>query len=435
MKRLEYLAYALKMECYKRKAWVVSAFSITQDSLDLFNRDPYPGKLLRSPTMIQFQSSRDLEVIENIPVDQPLFAFKERVIVTPEMCPNVREPVETCIGNIIVNLACIVNAFGTKLPFVTGVISIPKIEDIVAARLKDTPPPDKARDPQSFYVDEYIRFVDSLTYITAFAHLTNQCATRKTITSAPGFSEFKKNLIETKYQGKLSDPIELAKLQAELRAFDEEYIKDDPTNGAFLSGKIKDTGRTKMHLILGADAGFGAASTVSPVTNSLDEGWSVEPKQFAAMMNGSRAGSFARGAETVKGGVTAKALLRAAGNVKVVDTDCGSRMWLPRTHDEKDIEKLIGRYIFVNKEMVLIKTLDEAKKWVGTIVMTRSPLYCRLEGDNFCKYCAGENLALNPRSVPTALTDMSAVVLASSMAAMHGKALKTTKLNIRQVFS
>ena len=71
---------------------------------------------------------------------------------------------------------------------------------------------------------------------------------------------------------------------------------------------------------MGAEGGnFTDKVTITPVINSLQEGWPTDPVEFTAMMNGLRYASFSRGSETVKGGVSAKYLLRAGNNFKIVD--------------------------------------------------------------------------------------------------------------------
>jgi hypothetical protein len=437
MNRHEYLQRALKAKCYERMAWMVSAFAVTQATSNGYLQDPYPYRLVPGPALMQFvdPAAQALGVIEDAVPGEPLFKFNERLTVTSDLCPNVLEPVETSIGNLIVNLAVIVNAFGAKMPFVTGRIKIPALESWIAERLQDNPEPGANRDPRGIYVDEYIRFVDSLTYLTGMSQLCAVCQTEKTMTSAPGFKAFKQTLLNTKYKDKLHDPVELANFEKELQAFDTAYIQDAENYGKFLSGKILNVGRKKMVLSLGADQGFTNSPEVTPVLNSLEEGWPTDPKQFTAMMNGSRSGSFSRGAETVKGGVTAKNLLRACGNVKIVGEDCGTTLGFLRTYTKGDIHKLVGRRVMADSGEVLVETLEDAKKYIGSLIMTRSPQYCRYKDDGACKYCAGENLAQNPLGFSSAATEMSSEVLGAAMKAMHGKELKTTYLDMNRILS
>jgi hypothetical protein len=153
------------------------------------------------------------------------------------------------------------------------------------------------------------------------------------------------------------------------------------------------------------------------------------------MMNTSRAGSFSRGAETVKGGVSAKVLLRAAGNMKIVDEDCGTDLGLHRVMDTTNYHQLVGREVRLKNEWVVVKNLEEAEHLMGDLIIVRSPMYCKLDGDNLCSHCAGQRLAENKEGLSTALTEISSTIMTALLKAMHGKVLSTAKLDYKKAFS
>lgn len=437
MKKLDYLKLALKAKCYGYRSWVISAFAVTQDSVNNVSHDPYPYRLYRNPIGVEFldpTTNKRIKIDDSVP-NEPLFKFLDPIIVTNDMCENVTNDIDTYIGNLLFNLICITSSFGKKYPFVTGVVSIKKIEDVIAERLQDTPDKNQIREDRYIYVDEYVKFVDSLTYLQEFSSLCTIAATKKNISTAPGFNEYRDNLINTKYKGKLNNPVELANLESDCKKYDEEFLKDDPSNGKFMSGRVKDVARKKLHLLMGSSIGFEETVEVTPILTSLEEGWQTDPKSFTAMMNGLRFASFSRGSETVRGGVSAKTILRACSTAKIIDTDCNSTMGIQRLYIKSDYHKLVGRYIINNNVTILIENIEQAKDYIDKKVIVRSPCYCKLSEYQYCAICVGKNLAINPKGIAIALNDVSAVILATSMKAIHGKSLKTNKIDLNRCFS
>lgn len=434
MKRIDYLKLALQLKLYAKKAWLITAFSVTKAS----STENYPGKLIPQPWGYTFVTEDgSIESIDDAAVDTtsvPLFNFKDPITIDNTWASNVTTPIVTTVGNVLFNAICIVESFGSKHSFTIGRVSISKLEDAIAKLLKDTPSVDKERSTSYYYVDEYIRFVDSLQFISTLTQIATVSATRKTITAPTGLQEFKAGLIK-KYDDTLNDPVVLARYEAELLAFDDAYMQGDPANNTFVAGKIKHTARKKMFLSMGAELQFSNSQTVVPITNSLKEGWPTDKKRFTAAMNGLRVGSFSRGAETVKGGVSAKYLLRAANNFKITDTDCGSKLGVTRLYTKDNVAQLEGRYLILGPKLQFVETVEQANGYIGSTLTIRSPMYCKLKGDNICKICAGNRLAQYPNGLTIPLTEISAIILAASLKLMHVSSTTTAKLRLAQSLS
>lgn len=432
MKKLDYLKHAILKKLYYRRAWIITLVSVTKSNIKDEN---YDGQLFPEPWGYDFETHEAKRVkIEDSRPNEPLFNFSDRIRIDSTWCPNVKEPIETSIGTLLFNLICIVESFGTKLPFILGKVSVSKIEDMIAPRLLDSPQTEEQRSKTDFHVDEYIKFVDSLQFIKTLSLLCTVSATPKAILPPTGIKEFKKQLNE-KYKGKLNDPVELTKYEKELSEFDHNFVKDDPGYGTFLKGKVMDTARKKMYLNIGSEMGFGNNLKVEPVLSSLNDGWPTDSKSYTNMMNGSRAGSYSRGAETVKGGVSAKYLLRAANNFHIQDTDCGSTLGFRRIFNESNIDQLVGRYVIENNKLVHIQNNTIAANYLNKPVILRSPMRCKLDGDNICRICAGDNLNKYPTGVTIPLTEISSIILTASLKLMHTNALKTARMDIQKVFS
>lgn len=431
MIKSNYLRLACELGLFGKKAWMITAFSIVKNAVGL----DYPGKLIPQPWGYSFINQEGiLEKIEDAVAGQPLYTFADRVDIDPSWVPNVTEPLNVPMGNLLFNKIAILSSYGAKFPFPRGVIAVKKIEAMVAPKLQSTPDDESKRSESFYYVDEMEKFNDALQYMNGFSQLACYAITRKGITPPTGVEKFKAGLL-VKYGDTLTDPVQLSKFEGELLAFDDAYMKGDPADGKFVSGKIKHTARKKLFLTLGADKNFTDSQKVTPVINSLEEGWPTDPTQFTAAMNGLRVGSYSRGAETVKGGVSAKYLLRAANNFRIVATDCHSTLGIRRFYDQGNVHTLIGRYVLDGKALTLVENKDDAANYLNKRVSVRSPMYCKLEGDTICAICAGKKLGQYPTGLTIPLTEISGIILATSLKAMHSNTVSTAKLQIAKAFS
>lgn len=436
MKKLDYLKLALNNDLPFINAWVISAFAITK----IRPTSPegggwYFGEIIRTEFGYSFVNEQAvLETIDGVNKDEPLFTFKERLDVDETWAPNIKGKVNTSIGNLIFNKIVILSSFGPKFEYTLGKVNIPKLENIIAAKLKDTPRGDEERSNSFYYVDEYVRFRDALQNLSQFSQLCTYAATIKNVRPPDGIKEFKTNL-NIKYEGKLKNPIELAKYEKELRNFDDEFLKDDPSGDTFLDGKIRNVSRKKMFLSIGAETGFEDEIKLVPVTNSLSEGWPTDSEQYVAMMNSIRSGSFSRGVETVKGGVSAKLLLRSANDYKILENDCGTKLGIRRTYTEKNIHKLVGRKVFIDNNTTRIDSIETARKYLNTPLVVRSPMYCKSPGQTICEQCSSDALSQYKTGVTIPLTEISAIILATSMKKMHSAELQVTELKLSEVLT
>jgi hypothetical protein len=434
MNKLQYLKFAINNNLYKKKTWMISAFAIIKENINNKENIFLGSLVLESWGYSFYNEKQELVKIEDSIPNEPLFKFLDPITIDNTWIENADKSINTFIGNLLVNKILVTNCFGNKIKFIEGKISIKDIEEKIAKSLIDNPKnKDEKRLANFFYVDEYVKFIDNIQYLSTFTQLATYSATKKNILPPTGIKEFKKELLE-KYKDKLNNPVELSNFEQELKNFDSNYLEGDPSNNIFVSGKVKNVARKKMFLTIGSEQGFDEDLKSEPIINSLDEGWPTDPVKFTELMNGLRIGSFSRGAETVKGGVSAKVLLRAITNFNIQDTDCGSKLGIRRKYTKENINKLVGRYI-IDKEVIFIDNEDLASKFIDKNIIIRSPMYCKLEGENICKICSGNNLFQFKEGLAIPVTEISSIILTTSLRKMHGTILSTAKLDIEEIFS
>ena len=435
MKKLDYLKYAIQQKLYSKKAWMISLFSVFQEGESSWKEDPYKGRLVNQPWGLSFvNESGELEKIDDSKQMTPLFTPADRLMVDNSWASNCKESVETSVGTLLFNHICLITCFGNKLDYMVGRISVAQVEAEIVPRLKSNPKPGEARNDVDIYVDEYIALGRSFEYLKGMLQLCAYAATPKGLVAPTGIKEFKAQL-NRKYEGKLTDPVQMAAYEAELKKFDDEFMKDDPTYGKFTSGKVANISRKKLFLTVGSETGFKETAEIIPVTNSLQEGWPTDPVEYTSMMNGIRTGSYARGAETVNGGVAMKYMLRAANNFKIKSEDCGSKLGIRRLYTKANASSLVGRTLIDAGKQILVENENQLGNYLGKVLTVRSPMYCKMEGDTLCKVCTGEKLGRYETGLTIPLTEISSILLAASMAKMHTSGLSSAEMDLSEILS
>lgn len=430
MKKNDFFLAAMNNKLYDNASWVISAFALIKEDFNKWKEKPYAFRIVQTPTGMFYVDPENLQnliQIEDSVAGQPLFKFKDKVNLKANALINLKKDVTTTLGNIFFNFVCIIYPFKDKLDYVEGLVSIPKLEKVLAGLLTDNVEESK-RDPKLIYVDEYTKFVDAVLYLTTFTQLCTWGATEKSIAPPPGIEEYKNQLLEEN-KDRLSDPAVIAGIDAKLIKFDAEYLKGDPSENFLIDKKSRNVVRKKLFLMHGAEAGFNEGVEVELIKNSLSQGWDINA--FPAMNNSLRSGSFNRGSETMLGGVSVKELLRASSNIVVAKEDCGSRLGVKQLIDESNASKLVGKSIVAKEGYIDINTPEEAGKYLGKTLLVRSPMYCILDKTDYCRVCVGKKLSLHPTGLSLTISEFGSKFMGIFMSAMHGKELATAKLNFK----
>lgn len=431
----QYLLYAVQKKLHLDSVWYRYAFTVARES-DALKSKLYPGKLVQEPFGF-FYVDDELKVNKiqgELKPNQPLFAKNDPITITKEWIPSLQEnSVETTIGRLIVNLF-IVEAFGDKIAYMNEKFSPSDVEGKIAAVVQSTPPEGTVRDPKGFYIDEYIKFCESVSFLENLSNIFSHSVSRVGVLPAPGRKEFKQELLK-KYEGRLNDPVEMSKFEEELGQYDINYLKNDPAYGTFMKGKTAKS-RVKLFMSQGGEANnFSSSMEVTPIIPALEDGIALDDKGFTASANMIRFGSFARGAETVNGGVVAKGLNNAADNWVVVDGDCGSKLGITRVYTGSETFRLIGRTAIIDGKLVEIPDQETASKFDGKSVILRSPLYCKMESTRTCSKCAGPELSIYKKGVTIPLGEVSSGILTDSLKMMHDSSLSAAVMDLKSVLS
>lgn len=437
MKKQEFLKGSYLNKRYLETDWWVRCLSNFSDP-DVESVPKKPFTLVKQPWgLASYNQDLKLEPIEDYDGDGSLFKTSDQVRVDPTWLVNIEAALDTTFGILAANAVLLTEVFGKKIPFINREVTISGIESIIMPRLHSDPENMNDIDPndlQKIYVFEYLKMNYGIQLIATVMDLFTVGLTKKTLLPPPGIEEKKKELLKTPGLN-LNDPIQMAAFEKELLAFDREYLKDDPSLDKFASGKILKDSRKKLFLSMGAEGGFRKDGGIIGISKSLSEGLPTDPDQYVATINGARAGSFSRGYETMQGGVAAKRMLAASNNYVIVEGNCGSEMGISRKYFPWLVNSLKGRTIINGKTQYKVTQDDDVSKYLGQVVRTRSPMYCRMPGEEICSTCAGDAMAKYKTGIALPLTEVSHAILTASMKAMHTNSLTVNDFNLDELFT
>jgi hypothetical protein len=435
MQKSDFYLRALASGLYKRKDWIISAFSLIREEPEAWKKDAFAYRIVQTPAGMFFVDPDDvtkLIKISDAKPGEPIFAKWDHLTVKVGQMPNVtQKDVTTTYGNVLVNYILLVNAFGAKIEFLTGKIKTSQIEAMILPRFKDNPADPSKRNDQDIYVDEYLRFADGAFFLTGFTQLFTPAGSEKSMLAPDGIVELRKKLLK-QYEGRLHDPAVIARIDKELVDYDKNvWLKDDEAKDLFAISENKSYNvvRRKLFLQMGAEQNsLNDKVEVDYIERSLSEGWDIA--KFPSMNNSLRAGTFGRSAQTMLGGESVKWLLRASSNMAVTMEDCGSSLGNDVVIDDT-LEKWLGFSVVTASGHEVITEANHGK-YLGREVMLRSPMYCWADKTDFCAVCVGPRLSAVPTALSAAIAEYGSAFLAIFMSAAHGKALLLAKMDYQK---
>jgi hypothetical protein len=425
MNKRDLFIKAMKNGLYKKLEWVISAFSISQDTDSAFaykiKTDPTGHYYLNPDNLKEY-----IKIEDGLP-GQPLYKAKDTLTISNEDIVNLNEELVTTYGNLLANYVLLVYPFGKKIPYINKKIELGSIEKFILPIFKSNPPNGAERDPKYIYVDEYIALGNAVIYCCSFSQLFTWGLTEKIVIPPDWVKKEKAKLLE-QYKDRLNEAAVVAIIDSELVKKYKEYIKDDPGANFLISSKSTNTVAKKKYLMVGGEMGLNEDTVnVDLIQNSLAEGWDLD--KFPVMLNTLRAGSYNRGAQTVLGGVAVKGLLRASANLNVTEDDCGSNLGMVADIEQSNLEKFVGLSVITKEGSLLMRTKEDVGEYMGKRILVRSPMYCKLDKTDYCKVCLGERLANNPEGLSIAVSEYGSTFLGIFMSAAHSKSLQLARMN------
>lgn len=360
-----------------------------------------------------------------LPTSQILCEKNSPILLPPNICQNYigDKPLETTMGRLLLNYTILVDPFGTLIPYINELWNIGKIESTYIF--------DALRN-EIITVDQIKHYSRNLHFIGHFTELAVPSFTERSLTVNPELIKRRNELLK-KYSKEINagDVVTMAKIEEELVAMDREFLKGDSSTPFYDydGNKSYGTHRKKMYGLGGITPGFGE-DKVNFVDSSLEEGWDV--KDFPALCNQIRDGSYSRAKETAKGGEETKFLIRVFQNTQITEDDCGSNDYIHVQLTKDNSSKFLYRNILENDKLIIL-TNDNINSYIGKTLSMRSPMHCHTK-NGYCYTCMGELF----RTIGTDLLTMAAIdvgkaFVISALKKMH--LVETKRLSINSLNS
>lgn len=422
----------LKGRTLARTEWIIKAFSIFKEDSQAWEKDPYEYRIVFQPNGWHFvdpENNNKLTLIEDAPLGTPIYKALDPFTVRAGVVENASKDYETTYGNALINKICLSMWFGSRIEFMTGVITPKRLSANIPNMLTDDVPVEQ-RANDKIYVDEFLKFCKAAYSLVAYTQVFTPAATRKSMQSPPDIVMYRDILVKEN-EGRLHDPAVVADIAKKLQEYDAEYLRGDRSLKFLLKDKSLKIVRTKLFLMYGADPGLEQKVDVRLIEKSLSEGWDLD--KLPDMIDSIRAGSYNRGKETENGGARVKEIYRAAGNLKITVEDCGSELGLPYLSDPKKPQQLIG-FTLIDENKRQIK-IDETNvgSYLGKVIRLRSPMYCKSSDTDYCQTCCGDRLSEHPNALAMEFTAYGSKFMDMFMQAAHAKALTVRELDYNRL--
>lgn len=424
LKREIYFA-AMRDNAHLKKAWVISAFTVSRSS----KRAPVPWSFVYEPdrtlVLVPDESGglRE-EVVEGVTPLVPVYSAMEPLELFAGEVPNLHTDVLSTYGDVLFNWRVLVYSFGDRFAYRVGPVKIGALEAEIAERLQDDPLPGEPEDESLLYVRDYVKFGTAITDLADFTQLFVPTPTAKAYQEDPAIIAVRtQRLAENEDQ--LHNPVVVAGLQNELVAMAKARLKGDPSEGFMLSNKTWNTAYKRMFLIHGPEAGFDEGGDAELVVNSLNEGWDLS--KLPAMINSLRAGSYYRGKLTALGGESVKFYMRVFQNTRISEPDCGSTLGVTKKILQHNHLDHVGSYVIEDGKPVLF-TVDNIASYIGKVVKVRSPQYCWTANSDYCEICMGKHNSERPNGVSSAASQIGSTHMDIMMGSAHAKEIRSVRL-------
>lgn len=430
--KLEYLKLCVrKLSPLESKTWYIMAMSIPMPAKEVHLNDMETLSLVMTQDGLHYvtetESVKSLSRIDDWKKGSPLFLPTDPVSIDNSWLSSVSGTITTTVGCLFVNAVALHPIFGARIKYVEGQISASKLETMISPQVKDDA--DFKPNTTDIKVSEYLACMNRLWFFTKLSSLVTSAVSLKMITPAPGTVSLRTKLLKEN-EGKLSDPVVVAKITEELDKHDKAYLSDDPIARKQMDGKAN-TSRKKLFLMYGETNDFVTSLSSQPITSTMSEGVDTSPDTLYKYMNDLRLASYSRGHSTQLSGYSYKILQRSLSGLEITDEPCNTTQGLVR--DVTDPSKLVGRYVRLSNKWTLLNSTEEASVYKGKRLEVRSPMFCKTMGFNVCSSCMGSSFVGMKNAMNNVSADFSGELMSLFLKRMHTSGFKLATIDSKDL--
>lgn len=417
MTKKEYLYKAVQTHKYKQVSWYYTVFTLYIEDNDHIKLD---GNAL------SVKLDDEWITLTDATPTAPIFKATDPLTIDNTWFNGLKDKIETTVGTYLLNILLVQYSLENRVPYQNRQFSPGDIEsEYIIPYLK----PDDEETDKDIPLSMYKRFIKAVTLLRRLNYIFVVVRTEKSIVPPPDMAQFKKRVYKEfvqKYgEGFTSNQAHYLEFENVLMEHYKDYLKDDPTFGITVDRKVLNA-KKKKSIAIGTGSKMTPDDTPTTIINSLSEGYPMDKRSIATIFNAIRYGSASRGIETQIGGVIAKMMIRALHAVKIIDTDCGSKEHAT-IHVTKHNKE--GLYYILTKDGTILSK-DNIDAYLGKSIEVRSPLYCKLKGNQICTHCASLRYKNDENALGLLAITLGGDAVSNSLSKFHAKELGLVKITL-----
>jgi hypothetical protein len=288
--------------------------------------------------------------------------------------------------------------------------------------------------------ESYKNFIVYLDFLMPWETVLAPAQTEKLLACTKEIDKLKAKLIkENKEAVQAGDVAVVEKIEKELLAFALEYLKDDPSLDAYLSGAGGSLGNNfkNMYIMKGIirDPDPNAKQEYKTATSSFIDGISAD--EYSLLANSLTGGPYSRAKKTELGGYWEK-LIESALNTVTVDepgSDCGTDKYLEVLLTPDIANSFMYSYIIKPNGTFEELTNENLDKYLNKKVKFRSTLFCKSTTGGVCHRCAGNFFyRRGNKNAGLACSQIATKLKLKSMKGFHDSTINTTEIDPMRAF-
>lgn len=281
--------------------------------------------------------------------------------------------------------------------------------------------------------DQFDEFVNRTVCLGGWlAGILNGSLTLETLKPNPKV-EAKKDELLKKYAKEIEagDKVIIKQVENELVDYAKEVLKDDDMGMMYYnSGQINFSNNYKNNFIAKGMVFDAIDKKYKFIRSSYSDGVNVE--EIPNMTNGTVHVEYTKTIKIADSGYMGKRIMSLLQMMQADEpgTDCGSKNYIPIIVSKRNKFDVLFSYIKGEKEGELILlTEDNIDKYVGKIILARSPMAC-LSPTKICNKCLGELFyKMDIENLGTWAATINYRFLTYNLKLKHDATIKLTELN------
>jgi DNA-directed RNA polymerase subunit beta' len=286
---------------------------------------------------------------------------------------------------------------------------------------------------------QYKNFIQYVDFIMPWETVLAPAQSERLLSCTKEIDKMKAKLLkENKEAVDSGDPAVVESIEKKLLDFAKEYLKDDPSLDAYLSGAggTLENNFKNMYIMKGVirNPDPNAKQEYNTASSSFLDGISSE--EYSLLANSLSGGPYSRAKKTEIGGYWEKLIEAAVNTVKIdgPDTDCGTTRYIETVLTDDIISSFMYSYIIKDNGTLEELTSENIDKYRNKKVKVRSTMFCKSK-TGVCHHCAGNFFYRrgNP-NIGLACSQIATVLKLRSMKSFHDSTITTAEMDPMMAF-